>query len=334
MTSLSRRLLLQLAGATAIAAPIPAWAQMGGRPAAKGATITLLGTAGGPPPHRDRSQPATLLQVDGKNYLIDAGENVGQQVMRAGVPPSKLDLTLLTHLHWDHTLGLDYLMASGWMMGRSAPMPIWGPPGTRKLVDRIDAAVGVGEDIFRPQAPGRPPLASLYPVREVDVTAPQVLLDDGVVKITAVANSHFAEIHSQPHDYGADTSYAYRFDTPYGSVVFTGDTGPSEPLTALAHGADMLVSEVVDLDSIRAGMIANGTTGPALDVLMQHMEHQHLPPAVLGRMAQQAGVKVLVLTHFVTGQSFDPQTLLAPLSAEFKGRIVLGKDLMSIPLGG
>ncbi|WP_068085435.1 MBL fold metallo-hydrolase [Novosphingobium rosa] len=328
---LARRHLLRLAGAAAVTFPMRGWAQ--GVPAAKGARITLLGTAGGPPPHLDRSQPASLLEVDGRRYLIDAGENVGQQLARAGTPPSQVDLTLLTHLHWDHTLGLDYLLASGWMLGRNKPMPIWGPPGTRKLVDATLAAVGIGEDIFRPQAPGRPPLASLYPVRECDVSTPQVLMEDHGVRISAVANTHYAQIHSAPHDYGADKSYAYRFDTPYGSVVFTGDTGPSAPLTQFCHGADVLVSEIVDLPSIRAGLVAVGTQGPALETLMAHMEFQHLTPEKLGALAQEAGVKTLVLTHFVAGRNFDPQALAAALGRVFKGRIVAGKDLDVIPLG-
>ncbi|WP_253951099.1 MBL fold metallo-hydrolase [Novosphingobium sp. SG751A] len=298
------------------------------------ARIVLLGTAGGPPPHLARSQPATLLEVGGKRYLIDAGENAGQQLLRAGVQPSKVDLTLLTHLHWDHTLGLDYLMATGWMLGRSVPMPIWGPPGTRKLVERTALAIGVGEDIFRAQAAARPPLAGLYPPREFDVSAPQVIAEQDGVKISAVANSHFAQIRSAPHDYGVDKAYAYRFDTSAGSVVFTGDTGPSPALGELARGADVMVSEIVDLESIRAGLVANGTAGAALDMLMQHMAHQHLTPEALGTMASAAGVKKLVLTHFVMGKGGEGESLLAPLRRAFpKGEIILGRDLLEIPLG-
>jgi ribonuclease BN (tRNA processing enzyme) len=330
--TIDRRLLLGMMAAAA--APFHAFAQGADEPTAKGVRVTLLGTAGGPPPHRDRSQPASLLEVDGKRYLIDAGENVGQQLLRAGTPPSRVDVVLLTHLHWDHTLGLDYLMASGWMMGRRAAMPIWGPPGTRKLVERVIQSVQIGEDIFRPQVPGRPPLADLYPVHEIDATAPQPLFDDGTTRATAVANSHFAQIHSAPHDYGLDKSYGYRFDTSYGAVVFTGDTGPSAPLTRLARDADMLVAEIVDLDSIRTALQAAGSSGTTLDVLMQHMANQHLTADALGQMAQEAGVKKLVVTHFVAGPGFNPESLIEPLRRHYlKGDIVLGRDLMTISFG-
>jgi ribonuclease BN (tRNA processing enzyme) len=325
---MKRREMLQVGGAAMMMAACRAKAQT---PKAR---IVLLGTAGGPPPHLDRSQPASLLEVGGKRYVIDAGENVGQQLMRAGVAPSRVDLTLLTHLHWDHTLGLDYLMASGWMLGRTNPMPIWGPPGTRKLVERSLAAVGVGEDIFRSGMIGRPPLASLYSPREFDITAPQTLSDEGGVRISAVANSHYGEIRSAPHDYGVDKAYSYRFDTPSGSVVFSGDTGPSSALEQLAKGADVLVSEIVDLPSIRAGLVANGSSGAALDVMMQHMAHEHLTPEALGAMAQAAGVKKLVLTHFVMGRGADPALFVEQLRRNYTtGDIVIGHDLLEISLG-
>jgi ribonuclease BN (tRNA processing enzyme) len=331
--NIDRRGLIGLIGATALA-PTRLMAQEAkGAKAAKGATITLLGTAGGPPPHLGRSQPASLLQVDGKNYLIDAGENAGQQLVRAGVSPSRLDAALLSHLHWDHTLGLDYVMATGWMLGRRQPMPIWGPPGTRKLVGRTIEAIGVGEDIFRAQAKARPPIASLYPAQEVDLATPQELFNDGTVRVSAVANSHFSHIRSAPHDYGLDKAYSYRFDTPYGAVVFTGDTGPSDALTRFAQGADVLVAEVVDLSSMRGSLQAVGNQGEELDVLMQHMAQQHLTADALGQMAQQAQVKTLVLTHYVIGKAFQPTDLVAPLRRHFpSGQIIVGQDLTSIPL--
>lgn len=328
---LDRRALIGLLGATA-AFPARLMAQPGPVAAPKGAAVTLLGTAGGPPPHPGRSQPASLLQIGGKTYLIDAGENVGQQLLRAGVVPSRVDAAFLTHLHWDHILGLDYLMATGWMLGRRQPMPIWGPPGTRTLVDRTVQAIGVGEDIFRAQAQERPPLASLYPAREVDVTAPQQLFDDGTVRVSAVANSHFGQIRSAPHDYGVDKAYSYRFDTAQGAVVFTGDTGPSDALASFAKGATLMVAEIVDLPSMRAALQAAGSSGHELDVLMQHMEHQHLTADALGQLAQKAGVMTLALSHYVIGRDFNPADFVAPLRRHYSGKIIVGQDLAVIPL--
>lgn len=297
-------------------------------------TIILLGTAGRPPAHADRSQPATLLRIGPKNYLIDAGENVGQQLVRAGVPARALSDIFLTHLHWDHLLGLGYLMATGWMTNRSEPLPVWGPPGTSRYISSEKTALSEGEDIFRAQSPERPALSSLYPAKEITVgDAPVEIYADALVRVRAVANTHFSKIHSPPHDYGVDRSYAYRFDTAQGSVVFTGDTGPSTAVTKLAKGADVLVTEVCDLKSIKATMLKLQPAS-TIDKLVQHMAEQHLSPDEVGRMAEAAGVRKVVLTHFVAGANFDPTHLLPAIRARFKGEIVLGKDLLEVPVRG
>lgn len=326
------RALMIAAALAPMLVPRIADAQSPAREVAKpGLTITLLGTAGGPPPHAGRSQPANLLQVDGRSYLIDAGENVGQQLLRAGMPSARLDAAFISHLHWDHVLGLGYLMATGWMTNRNATLPIWGPPGLAEYVTREEAAVGVGEDIFRAQSPDRPPLQSLYAAHEADLSAPTEIYKDDKVRVTAVPNSHFAVVHGAPHSYGADKSYSYRFDTAYGSVVFTGDTGPSDAVAKLATGADILVTEICDVDSIRKALEQTSGPGAKIDALMMHMQQQHLNPEEVGKLATKAGVKKIVLTHYVIGRDFDPKDFVEKVRAYYpQGEIVVGQDLLKI----
>jgi len=297
--------------------------------AAPALRLVLLGTAGGPPAHAARSQPANLLRVNGKNYVIDAGENVAQQMTKAGVPASAVEATFITHMHWDHVLGLGYFMATGWMLGRTAPMPVFGPPGLADYLTREEAALGIGETIFRAQSPERPTLASLYPARVIDIATPTEVFRDARVRVTAVPNSHFAVVHGAPARYGADKSYSYRFDTAGGSVVFTGDTGPSDAVTHLARGADILVSEICDVDSIRAAMLAINPAGN-YDKLITHMREQHLSAEDVGRMAAAAGVKTLVLSHYVMGQRYDPEGFVAKIRPFFGGKIVVGQDLLVV----
>jgi ribonuclease BN (tRNA processing enzyme) len=324
---LNRRSVLGLLGASTLARFSAATAQT---PAS--AKVTLLGTAGGPPPHLQRSQPASLLEVAGKVYLIDAGENVAQQLLRAGSAPQKVNALFLTHLHWDHTLGLGYLLATGWMMGRGEQMPIWGPPGTQDLVARTTREVQLGEDIFRVQAAGRPSLAGLYRAHEITRDSVAVLFEDGTVSVSAAANTHFAQLRAPRHSYGEDKCYSYRFDTPQGAVVFTGDTGPSDAVAQLAKGAAVLVAEITDLDSIRVALQQAGNSGAVLDTLMQHMEHQHLTAMEVGKLATAANAGKLVLSHFVVGRGFDPETFVSQIRPYYKGEIVVGKDLATVTL--
>lgn len=327
LTLLGAALLAASAISPVLAAPAP--------PPRSGLAVTLLGTAGGPPPHLDRSQPATLLEVDDRSYLIDAGENVAQQLMRAGTPPSRPGAAFITHLHWDHTLGLGYLMATGWMLGRTAPMQVWGPPGVSDYVAREVAAVQVGEDIFRVQNPERPALKGLFPVHQVDLTGPREIYKDDKVRVTATPNSHFAVLHGERRAYGEDKAYSYRFDTARGSVVFTGDTGPSEALAKLAQGADVLVTEICDFDSIRAALLqAQGGSAQGLDALMTHMREQHLSAEQVGRLAAEAKVKKVVLTHYVIGRGFDPRAFADQVRKFYPdGEIVVGQDLTRVRLG-
>lgn len=297
-------------------------------------TLTLLGVAGGPPPHANESQPGNLLVVDGKNYLIDAGENVGQQLLRAGSGSEKLDAVFITHMHWDHTLGMDYLMAVGWMMGRRKPLPIYGPPGLEYFLSRVIAAVEVSEDLFRAQSPNNPKLDQLYPIHEADIDGPTKIYSDGHVAVTAVANAHYGADDKRGHAYGPEKSYSYRFDSAHGSVTFTGDTGPSPEVEELAKGSDVLVSEIVDLDSIREALIKNGMSGKQLEAVLLHMRQQHLAPDEVGKLAESAGVRELVLTHHVDGPGFNPDDFAAKVRPYFPdGKIVVGHDLDKIEIG-
>src|SRR5690242_21373313 len=74
--------------------------------------VLFLGTAGGPPLRLDRSEPSTLLVVDGRPYLIDCGIGTMRRMLRAGVKSEQVRTIFLTHLHADHDLGLADVMAN------------------------------------------------------------------------------------------------------------------------------------------------------------------------------------------------------------------------------
>lgn len=324
MTTTARAVSALLAALACAACATHAGAQEPAPPAPL--AIITLGTAGGPPPHVGRSQPATALQIAGRTYLIDAGEGAGYQLQQAGVRPLSLQAVFLTHLHWDHTLGLDYIMASEWMRNRRVEAPVIGPAGTRELVARQVASIQLGEDIFRVQAPYRPALASLYPVREVADCSDHEVYRDDLVQVRATCNTHYSTQRSAAHDYGEDEALSYRFDTAQGSVTITGDTGPSSALEALATGSDVLVAEVVDLPSIRHAL---ELASPGMDTapLMEHMAHQHLTPEEVGRLATRAGVRRVILTHYVVGAGFDVDSLVDQVRAHFAGEVQAGHDL-------
>ena len=125
-------------------------------------------------------------------------------------------------------------------------------------------------------------------------------------------------------------SFAYRFDTADRSIVISGDTARSEGLIALARGADVLVHEalwVPGIDWLAREML---NADPAQ--LRKHMLESHTPVEEVGRIAAEAGVKTLVLSHFVPGDipGLTDDDWRAGARVYFNGEIVVGRDFMEI----
>jgi ribonuclease BN (tRNA processing enzyme) len=156
------------------------------------------------------------------------------------------------------------------------------------------------------------------------------------LQVSAVENSHFhARSWARPGI--ADKSFAYRFDTPNGAVVFTGDTGPSDAVAELAKGADVLVSEVYVPPPMPRTPIARNES-PALSALRAqmslHMATEHLTPEDVGKLAAKAGVKMVILTHLVEGTDTTDMTVFTKGVQQFyTGPVIPGNDLLEYDLG-
>src|SRR5215212_211594 len=100
--------------------------------------VVLLGT-GTPNADPTRSGPAVAIVVDSTVYIIDAGPGIVRRAAGAKLTISGLRIAFLTHLHSDHTLGLPDLMFSPWTLGRTTPLAVYGPPGTRAMVEHLRA---------------------------------------------------------------------------------------------------------------------------------------------------------------------------------------------------
>lgn len=291
--------------------------------------LILLGTQAGPVVTVQRSQPASLLVVDGRPYLIDAGEGVARQLVAAGYQPSAIGTILLTHHHVDHNAGLGPLMSLIWFArGASGGTQtrIYGPPATSYLVRTALQYLGVSERIFRA---GMPHFAKAGPMFAAhDITHDGVVFRDDCVTVTAVENSHFAHPSYGP-DGVRDRSYSYRFDTQGGSVVFTGDTGPSAAVARLARGADLLVSEVNVQDSVKD--LRHGHDALAYEG-EEHMRREHLTPIQVGELARAARVRTVILTH-VAGGAQGPNGIAAEVKRRFPGTVIEGTDLLNHIVG-
>lgn len=292
--------------------------------------IVLLGTLGGPVADAHRSEPATMLIVNGQPYLIDAGEGTARQLAAIGSSPSAIRTIFITHHHLDHTAGLEPLMALSWigtgLRGpKLPPVQIYGPPATVALTKTALSYIAQSERIFKAGIPSLPDAESMFAAH--DINKGGQFFQDANIKVTAVENSHFGTASHMPNGV-KDLSFSYRFDTPSGAVVITGDTGPSENLNELSKGADVLVSEIY----LRSENTESQKTAVAKQ-LADHLEHEHLSPEEVGKLATRSGAKTVILTHIVTPPGRDAtEQLESSVKKWFSGRVIVGKDLLKYDL--
>lgn len=295
--------------------------------------ILFLGTSGGPPLHTDRSEPATLLIVDGHQYLIDCGIGTARRMVEASINSEQVKTIFFTHLHPDHVLGLADVMGNDFfklvLAGSRQSIDIYGPPQTKALVDAAFQYIRVPFTVFAAE-PGafHDALVGKFstPFVAHEIQQNGVVFEDGTIRVTAAENTHYALMSAKSRQ--TMKSYSYRIETPHGVIVFTGDTGPSEAVTALANGADVLVSAFQDFNrvtrTVEALAAQNHWPEERKAAFMAHFKTELLHDKDIGDIASKARVKAVVLYHY---NPTDPASYVAAVKKYFAGPVLAPADL-------
>ncbi len=275
----------------------------------------MLGTAGGPRPWT-RSAPAQAIVVGATAYIVDCGDGVARQLVRAGVPLRDVRHIFITHHHSDHNADYGNLILLAWAAGLRTRVDSWGPPPLGRMTD-LFFAMNSADIAARTADEGRVPLRPLVRAHELQAGGP--VMHDQNVPVTA------ALVHHPP----TVPAFAYRFDAPDRSIVISGDTTPTEALIALARKADVLVHEALYDAAAVDRLIASV---PNASTLRRSILSHHTTAEEAGRIAAAARVGTLVLSHLVPPE--DPALTDEMWSGEarkqFGGRIVVAKDLMEL----
>ncbi|MDQ3215028.1 MAG: MBL fold metallo-hydrolase [Pseudomonadota bacterium] len=266
--------------------------------------VQILGS-GGPRINRDRASSSYLLWIDAQaKLLVDMG---GGAFLRFGQSQAQLgDLSAMaiSHLHADHVSDLPAFL---WLshQTRKEPLPIVGPSGNdqapafptflRRLFDEKDGAFPLlGPTLGAVQGEAGGGVRLDIAVVDVTKAQPSTVFDRGGVAVTALGIPH-----------GNVPTLAYRVTTRGVSIVFSSDqNGTSPAFVEFARGAHVLIMHLA---------IAAGTTNPL-----------HASPAVVGRVAQQAGVGRLIVSHIGL---FDLDAAIAELKKFYTGPLTVGADL-------
>ena len=326
------------------------------------ASLVLLGVAGGPTWYGKESPHgiSSALMVDGKAYIVDLGSGAFRQIRRAGIKPGDEAAVFFTHLHTDHVIDLASLLMYDPSARRRAKahLQIFGPgkrgvlpplaegvkndvtihpdnpnAGTEDLVNAM--LQGMAADLnIRVRSEGVPDVRQFFKAHDIPLPdgvvkdpnrdpappmEPFPVWEDARVKVSAILVPHGLVF----------PNFAYRFDTRYGSVVFSGDTAASENLVKLARGADVLVHEAIDPEWV-GHIVGPKPWNARQQALAKQLLEAHATPREVGEIATRAGVRRLVLSHLVPGDA--PREHWEQARETFAGPVVVGEDLMRLPL--
>lgn len=304
-----------LAGAIGLNIPF----SLDGQPAAKvdGDRLVLLGTQGGPFIRSYKQTPsANLIVYNNVVFVIDTGYGVTFRLREAGISLSRINHIFITHNHSDHNLELGILIYNTWIAGLSTPIHVYGPAGIKNLLHHFWDSNSFDINT-RIEDEGRPDIKKLVIIHEI-TEGP--ILSEPLTEVNALRN-----IHPPVKD-----SFAFRFKLGARTIVFSGDTAYCEELSRFALGADYLVHEVMYQPAIEE-MLKNRPNATKLKAsILSH----HTSPEDAGKLATAGKVKNLVLNHFVPpdDKMVSDQTWLNAARSTFKGNIIIGKDLLTLPL--
>ena len=277
--------------------------------------LILLGTGGGPRPRQVSSAAAQVILINGSAYVVDCGDGVARQLVMAGVALPTLRHVFVTHHHSDHNADYGNLLLLAWSAGLRTRVDTWGPPPLARMTT-LFFDMNAPDINIRITDEGREQLAPLVHVHEL--TEGGLVFEDDSVKVTAALVRHPPIV----------PAFGYRFDARDRSIVISGDTAVSDNLIKLARGADVLVHEVLDAAAVERMVRKIPNQSRLKESILSH----HTTAVEAGRVAQAAGVQTLVLSHFVPADdpTITDQMWLEAARTHFRGRIVVGKDLMEI----
>jgi ribonuclease Z len=296
-------------------------------------TVTFLGTAGSLPTP-ERSPSAVLINREGELVLFDCGEGTQRQMMRAKTGMMSLDTIFITHHHADHILGMPGLLETMAFQGRREPVTIAGPVRTSEVVGLFDRLCYYSRK---------------FPVRALELEPGDVVRRDGY-EVEAVRTCHSVPslgycLREDPRPGRFDRMRAMELGIPPGplfgrlqrgemvevegrivrpeevmgpprpgrTIIYTGDTRPTQEVEEASRGADLLIHD---------GSLDDGMADWAVETM-------HSTAGEAARIAERAGVRRLVLTHISSRYSDDVGPLIEDARRHFPGAQV-AEDLLKI----
>ena len=303
--------------------------------------LVVLGTAS-QVPTRHRNHNGYLLRWDAEGLLFDPGEGTQRQMLFAGVTATQITRICITHFHGDHVLGLPGVLQRMSLDQVPHVVDVHYPAENQAVFDRLRHAA-----LFRDVLNLRE-----CPIAPADPRAPA----------TTVASTPAFRLEARPLSHSAPT-FGYRLAEPDGRrmlpdrLAALGIAGPDigrlqREGTLAADGHQVRLGDVSEprrgqrfafiMDTRlcdaafaladQADMLVCESTFADTDAALAR-EYGHLTARQAGRIAAEAGARLLVLTHFSQRYGLaDGPRLAGQAASVFGGQVVLARDLDRIPV--
>lgn len=273
----------------------------------KGVELQVLGS-GGPEMQTKRASSSYLLWQDGKvRVLVDSGGGSALRFGESGAQMADLDMVLFTHFHADHSADFPALIKSSYFEDRTRPLPVYGPTGNKRfpsMTEFVRALFDENHGAYKYLSDYLSGGPGSYAIQPHDV-----VLKPGEQR--QIASADGITVFATPVIHGSVPALAWRVDIGGFKIAFSGDTnGNNGNLGKLAQNADIFVAH---------NAVPEGVTGVERAL--------HMPPSVIGRIAANAQVKKLVLSHRMLRTMGKEAESKETISKQYTGPILFADDL-------
>ena len=286
--------------------------------------VVFLGT-GSPLASPDRCGCGQVIVAGGLTVLLDCGYGAARRLNPAGVWPASVDVAVFTHMHSDHITDVPDFLNMRWTNGATKPLRVFGPTGTKKMIDGFLMAL---EDDIRFRDAHHP--GKLHPegieveVTEFPATAdPTAFLSENGLTLESFEVDHYPVVPA--------VGYRAKFDGR--TAVFSGDTSLCDSLARASDGADLLVSDALNPAMFQALIERVRNMRPSVAALLDDVPTYHISTNEAAQMAKDAGVAMLVLSHLLPNLPANPEIeaqFTAGLKDIFLGDLRVARDLQRL----
>lgn len=257
----------------------------------------------------NRGGPSYLVTIDGRRLLFDCGRCAVHNLHRLGTPVESIDEIYITHLHFDHICDLPLMLLLSWNNGRDARIPIYGPKGVAAFLESGVRQAYEADINSRIKHGNR--------VREkldwaaTEITNEGLVYENATYRIDTIATAH-----------AGLANWNFRITVGDKIIVITSDSEPDQRLVEFCQGADLMLVECSGTKEFYESVAFGGW---------------HITPEDIGQITRDAGVKQVVLKHFVMESFSDDPDVAEKMAETVRGinpdaNVMAGTDGLKLDL--